>query len=102
MSNNALPVIENLATKITTLERRREFLDDQVQRDHGSPKSLSFARAEVSALDSGVDAMRYHAQVMRGLDTHLSVLRELAESDGGDGFRQARAKAMAILEEFGA
>lgn len=58
MAPPPLPIIDGLAGKIATLERRREHLE---RRLHGASRGASadFDKAEESALRAAVKAMEY-------------------------------------------
>lgn len=101
----ALPRINGLAGKVMALERRRDFLRDQVERGAGSPGALQFSRKEIEALDAAVDALKYHRAVVNGLDDPLSLLRELLEAcNSGDDKASLNAmnRARIVLDEYGA
>jgi len=98
-----LPVIEQLASKLLSLERRREFLNTQIARGDGSDHALSFARSESNALGAAIDALKYHRTIVNRMDSPLSMLRELTETEPSDGdYRQVLERARIVLDEFGA
>lgn len=55
------PHIDGVNGKIATLERRRDHLKRRLERDdYTSSASADFDRAEVSALDSAIVALKHH------------------------------------------
>jgi hypothetical protein len=98
------PEITGLAKKLRTLERRRDELVSRLESQRGTEASLAYDKAEISALDAGVDALRYHWTIVSRLDTPLAVLRELLEAVDTPGSKMAladaKAKAKETLDEF--
>jgi hypothetical protein len=101
------PVIEATAKHLVVLERRREYLLEQLQarQGAGAGKSREFAKQEVSALTAAIAALRYHRLVIEGLDEPVSVLREMVEAyDGPAGnevrLRVAVRRAKSVLDDF--
>lgn len=97
--------IEEVSTKITALERRRDHLKKKIEQKQGSPGSLNFDRAEAAALDSGIDALVFHRAIVNRLDEPLSMLRETLEAMGTEMTpeqREVAERANQVLDAFGA
>ena len=100
------PVIERVSSKIAALERRAEYLEDQLAEWRGSPGGKGFARAELSALRAGIAALRYHLAEVEGLDQPLLALQGLLDAVpesirySESGLAGACRRAKELLEEW--
>lgn len=100
-----LPRISGVAGKLVALERRRDYLANQIAEGRGSEGSLQFARAEMDALESALDVMTYHRSIVDRLDTPLSMIRELVDCLNDNTHPvdpDVVARAEVILDEYGA
>ncbi len=97
------PDIKRVAAKIGTLERRAEHLSNQIQANNGSGQSLGYARAELGALESAVEALRFHRVAQGEMDDPVAALAELVEaveaSDPVDG-AAALGRARDVLQAW--
>ena len=101
MPHNALPVIRGLAGKVMALERRRDFLAKQIKQKKGSENALQFALSEKDALQAAIDALNYHRAVVNGMDTPLSLLREIVEAVESDEVdNNLTEKARIVLDQY--
>lgn len=92
----------NFASRILTLERRREHLQSKIETGAHSEKELPFLKAEESALELALECMRRVRLSSRGTDT-LAVLRDLVEAEEGEDtakLRTALQAARILIEEF--
>ncbi len=74
-----LPVIKKVSARIAALERRAEFLEDQIE-DGATGPILNFAKGELKALNAGITALRYHRAEVEGLDQPILALEELMQA----------------------
>lgn len=103
------PIIEGLSAKIGVLERRKEFLDEQIEDRAVSRGAEGFAKSERKALKAGILALKYHRADIEGLDQPILVLQELVDAykkggPDGEGFRDFRValeRARKLLAEWG-
>ena len=103
VDSSGVPVIRDLASKLTALQRRKEFLSRQLTEKRGSDSSLNFSRAEHSALGAAVDALKFHRTTVDGMDRPLGLLRELMEMvRAGENEPDTLRRAQLVLDEFGA
>jgi hypothetical protein len=101
------PLLKGLAKKLIVLERRREFLLESLDRrtGPGGNKGRQFAEQEADALGTAIVALRYHLAVIEGLDTPISVLREVVTAYDGPPNGEAKLRAAvrrgrAVVDEF--
>ena len=69
------PLIVRTQRKIDTLERRLEYLEEQIETTYGSP--ASFMRAEISALRSAILVLRHHRALVEGLEMPIDALADV-------------------------
>lgn len=96
------PVITRVGAKISALERRAEYLEQQIAETTGASR-LGFQKAELSAIEAAIRALRYHRATVEGLDGPLELLADLATAiEEGEyvvvGTLGARAKV--LLDEW--
>lgn len=97
------PGVNGLGKKIRFLERRRDNLVDRVTNKQGTDASLNFDRSEIAALETALDALRYHWATISRLDTPLTILQELVEAvEAGDRVETAEsvARAKEVLADY--
>ncbi len=74
------PIIKGVAGKISTLKRRFDYLDEQLEFTDGN--QAGFMRSELAALRYGIRALRYHRAILEDMDTPLEVLQQLVDAVG--------------------
>ncbi len=100
-----VPQFKTVSMKIAALERRRTYLERQIDNGQGSPGSLEYMRAEVAALAAAQVALTFHKNVVERLDEPLAVLRDLISAYDGPVDQEARLRAAvnrgrAVVDEF--
>jgi hypothetical protein len=75
------PVIEHVSGKIATLERRAQHLGERLNGGRqGSAASAAFDRAELSAIEAAVRALKYHRAQVETLDEPILALSEIVQA----------------------
>lgn len=107
------PIIRELSSKIMTLERRRSFLQNRIDRGPDrSAEAVSFDKAEEAALSAAIKALRYHRAALHpetdpvlAIDELLSVIEApdvvIVRDEEMQRFRQAVQRCKRVLEELG-
>jgi hypothetical protein len=100
-----LPQFKTVSMKIASLERRRAYLERQIENGQGSTGSLDYMRAEAAALAAAQVALTFHKNVIERLDEPLGVLRDLIAAYDGPADQEARLRAAvnrgrAVVDEF--
>lgn len=93
-----LPHINSLASKIVALERRGEFLRDQIQERRGSEGAIQFSIKELEAIEAAVDALKYHRSVVNNMDNALLLLQVVVETQTIDPALAVRIQE--VLNEY--
>jgi prefoldin subunit 5 len=71
---------QKLSSKMGTLERRAEHLERQLNDGRCSDSSRSFIVAELSALETAVQALRLKYLEIESMQHPIAVMRELIEA----------------------
>lgn len=74
---NRTQQMQHLSAKLSTLERRADHLQRQLDANACSLGARSFITAELAALSAAMVALRLHHAEVEGLDTPVNVLRQL-------------------------
>ncbi|HSR53922.1 MAG TPA: hypothetical protein VLV83_24100 [Acidobacteriota bacterium] len=100
---NGVPVLNRVGRHLSTLERKIEFLQEQLRVRSKDEGSYAFVQRELEATRAAIVALTYHRAVVSRLDDPIAKLRDLvtACSKSDDGKLRALAKdAQRVLEEF--
>lgn len=94
------PIIKGVAGKISTLQRRFDYLQEQLEFTTGP--QTGFMRSELAALRYGIRALRYHRAMLEDLDTPIEVLADLVSAleYAGMPMSQAVVRAKQVLKEW--
>lgn len=105
------PQIERVSSKIATLERRSEWLEQRI-KDPRNERTRSFDEAEHSALEAAIKALRYHraalepetdpvlalAEVLDAVDEQVAANDQIPS----ERVRQALTRARLVMKEVDA
>lgn len=69
------PIIKGVAGKISTLQRRFDYLQEQLEFTDGP--QAGFMRSELAALRYGIRALRYHRAILEDMDTPIEALADV-------------------------
>lgn len=103
------PRIRRTSAKISALERRQDYLEGQIEEAKDTRSaSLSYDKAEYSALIAAVLCMKYHRADVEGLDMPILALQALTDANGmafGQGrsvaLKDAWKRVKEVLDEWG-
>jgi hypothetical protein len=77
-------IVTNILRRVATLERRRDFLRDELdkRREKGTSteKAEGFVVAEIAALEGGIAALKFHHMVLGKDRSPFVALRELLDT----------------------
>lgn len=74
---------ESVSDKIRTLERRLGALRSRLAVARGSEGSLNYDRAEASALEAAIEALKLHWREVHGIPRAAKVIQGLLEKQPG-------------------
>ena len=102
------PILRDVRQHIGTLDRRKDYLLEQIGGNGRRPMSETakrFAREEVAALRTAVVGLEYHQGVIGRMDEPIGLLREVVEAYEGPVDQEGRMRAVVkraklLLEEF--
>ncbi len=95
------PLIVRTQRKIDTLERRLDYLEEQLETTYG-PQG-SFMRAEISALRSAILVLRHHRALVENLETPIDALADVMsalEESGLPLVSKPFVRAREVLEDW--
>ncbi len=102
MNISELPTINRIGTRIATLERKEEHLENRIDRGQGSAASLEFDRTELLAVREALRALKLHRSLVERMPNAFTVLRELVAMDppGSPELQALVARAVQVLEDY--